>query len=153
MLSELAVILNNQRPLLSELAVILNNQRPLLSELAVILKNQRPLLSELAIILNNHRPMLSELAVILKNQWRLLSELAVIPKNNSLLLDGYRLRGIILRSGTGSETPSLRFKVSNVIDASKHLGRGYKPRPASSIVTISKHFKILSVLGIGLIEP
>jgi len=33
-------------------------------------------------------------------------------------------------SGTGFVTPSLPFKVSKIIEASKRFGRGYKPRPA-----------------------
>ena len=35
-------------------------------------------------------------------------------------------------SGTGFVIPSLTFKVSKIIEASKRFGRGYKPRPASS---------------------
>ncbi len=33
--------------------------------------------------------------------------------------------------GTGFATPSLTFKVSNIIEATKRFGRGCKPRPAS----------------------
>jgi len=38
---------------------------------------------------------------------------------------------LILQSGTGFATPSLTFKVSNIIEATKRFGRGCKPRPAS----------------------
>ncbi len=57
-----------------------------------------------------------------------------------------------MTNGTGFETPSLTFKVSKVIEASKRFRRGCKPLPAlnemiSKIVYINAKIAALIILN------
>jgi len=54
-------------------------------------------------------------------------------------------------SETGFATPSLPFKVSKIIEASKRFGRGYKPRPAWNHIATSETGFVTS--GTGLAAP